>query len=61
MSLEACPTCGYALSTETAQCRHCSATQRATSQIKIINSVQPMHAVALVVTIGCAIYLLFFR
>jgi len=61
MSLQACATCGYALSTETAQCRHCAGSVKAGSRLKYFVAIQPAYALALLITVSCAIYLLFFR
>ena len=61
MSLTACPVCGYAVSTTTSLCRHCSTTKRAGSQIKSLNAIQSVQTVALVATIGYAIYFFCFR
>jgi len=61
MSLTACPICGYAVSTTTSQCRHCSATPRAGIQFKSLSPVQSMQTAALIATVGFAIYLIFFR
>jgi RNA polymerase subunit RPABC4/transcription elongation factor Spt4 len=56
MPLEACPVCGYAVSTETGRCRHC-ATERALRSAHF----NWMNALAFAVAIGCVIYVLFFR
>jgi len=37
MSLEACPICGYALSTDNGQCRHCPPVGRLTGNFGWIN------------------------
>lgn len=59
MSLEACPVCGYAVSTVTSECRHCSGAQAALPRF------QQLNAVSFVVTVGAAtgavIYILFFH
>jgi len=57
MPLEACPTCGYAVSSETGQCHHCSTAakiKRAGMHFSIQNCAYAAAAV-------CLIYVIFFR
>ena len=56
MSLEACPVCGYALSTETSRCRHCPPG----AQFKGVNGAW-LNALGYAVALGCVVYLIFFR
>jgi predicted amidophosphoribosyltransferase len=61
MSLEACPTCGYALSTTTAHCRHCTGELKERSPVKKINAMKLVQALAPLAAIGCLIYYWCFR
>ena len=54
--LEACPICGYAVNTETLQCRHCASG----AQVKAGSPVW-LNAIGFAAALGGAIYLLFFR
>jgi hypothetical protein len=56
MSLEACPVCGYAVCSETLQCRHCppQGNVRTASTLWI-------NALGFAAAIAGAIYFLFFR
>jgi hypothetical protein len=56
MPFEACPICGYALSTETSQCRHCPP-----GRVFRSGNITWMNALALAAAIGSVLYLLFFR
>jgi hypothetical protein len=56
MSLEACPVCGYAVSSDTLHCRHCPADVHA----KIAPAVW-LNVLGFAVAVAGAIYLLFFR
>jgi RNA polymerase subunit RPABC4/transcription elongation factor Spt4 len=56
MPLEACPVCGYAVSTDTRQCRHC-ASERALRSAHF----NWMNALGFAAAIACVIYILFFR
>lgn len=63
MSLESCPTCGYALSTLGNHCRHCSSSRsfKATPAFPAFNAKYlPQIIMATVVFVAFA-YLIFFR
>jgi hypothetical protein len=57
MSLEACPTCGYALSTTTAECRHCSTA----AKLKHAGLHWSLQNCAYAAAAICLIYAIFFR
>jgi hypothetical protein len=60
MSLESCPTCGYALSIIDHHCRHCATASRAIlSQSFDAKHVQRM--IIAVVVLSVLVYLIFFR
>jgi hypothetical protein len=56
MPLEPCPVCGYALSTETSQCRHCPPGTAFRS-----SHFTWMNALGIAAALACVIYVLFFR
>ena len=56
MPLEACPICGYAVSTENAQCRHCPPVARFSG-----GNFNWMNLAAFAAALGSAVYFLFFR
>jgi hypothetical protein len=56
MALEPCPVCGYALSTETSQCRHCPP-----GAVFKGRAFTWMNALVFAAAIACVIYLVFFR
>jgi hypothetical protein len=58
MPLEACPTCGYALSTVDHHCRHC-ATAPAAMPSQLAKNLQPIIMAG--VGLAVVLYLLFFR
>jgi hypothetical protein len=61
MSLESCPTCGYALSIVDHHCRHCATPSRAIpSRTFDAKHLQQMIIMA-VVALSVLVYLLFFR
>jgi hypothetical protein len=61
MSLESCPTCGYALSILNHHCRHCgSASQAIPSRPFDARPLQQMIVPA-VVALSILVYLIFFR
>jgi predicted amidophosphoribosyltransferase len=61
MSLESCPTCGYALSTLGNHCRHCASSFSEASSFGPLNAKYlPQIITATVVFIAFA-YLIFFR
>src|ERR1700677_4821287 len=51
MSLEACPTCGYAVSTTNSRCRHCSALPQPTSQIEKAPNAIHRHVLMFLISI----------
>jgi hypothetical protein len=55
MSLEACPVCGYAVSTVTFTCRHCAQNSR----IKWLGSAQPWQLIAPLIIVSYVIFLWF--
>jgi len=57
MSLESCPTCGYAVSTVTMQCRHCSTA----AKMKRVGMHWSVQNCAYAVAAVCLIYVIFFR
>jgi hypothetical protein len=56
MPLEACPVCGYALSTETSRCRHCPPGVAFRSA-----HLNWMNLLGAAVAIACVLYFVFFR
>jgi hypothetical protein len=58
MSLESCPTCGYALSIIDHHCRHCTT---ATPAIASRPTKHLQQMIMVVVALSVLVYLLFFR
>jgi hypothetical protein len=61
MPLEACPTCGYALSTLDSRCRHCPSTFNAAASSGPFDAKNVSQIIAAVVVLSVVVYLLFFR
>ena len=61
MPLEACPTCGYALSTLTNQCRHCSVPVMASSSSGLFDAKHLSNMIVALVVLTALVYLIFFR
>ena len=55
--MESCPTCGYAVSTVTMQCRHCSTA----AKMKRVGMHWSVQNCAYAVAAVCLIYVIFFR
>jgi hypothetical protein len=60
MSLESCPTCGYALSIIDHHCRHCTTTSRAIPS-RSFDAKQLQQMIMVVVALSVVVYLMFFR
>jgi len=61
MPLEACPTCGYALSTLDSRCRHCPSTFSAVASFRPFDLKQLLQIIAALIVLGVFVYLIFFR
>lgn len=61
MSLESCPTCGYALSTLGNHCRHCASSFSAVSSFRPFDAKHLPQIMTAVVVLGGFTYLIFFR
>jgi hypothetical protein len=63
MSLESCPTCGYALSTLGNHCRHCSSSRsfKATPSLPAFNAKYLPQIITATVVFVVLAYLIFFR
>ena len=60
MSLESCPTCGYALSIIDHHCRHCTTTSRAIPS-RSLDAKHLQQMIMVVVALSVVVYLMFFR
>jgi hypothetical protein len=60
MSLEPCPTCGYALSVVDHHCRHCGTASRAIPS-RLFSAKHLQQIIAAVVALSVLVYLIFFR
>jgi len=61
MSLESCPTCGYALSTEGGQCRHCRASFTVAAGPRSVKlDMRFMFQMAMAIIAGIMAYRIFF-
>jgi hypothetical protein len=61
MSLESCPTCGYALSIVNHHCRHCATAPRAIPSRPFDAKHLQQIIVPVVVALSVLVYLIFFR
>jgi hypothetical protein len=61
MPFEACPTCGYALSTLGNHCRHCPPTFMASTSAKPFDAKLLLQIIAALVVFSDLVYLIFFR
>jgi len=61
MSLESCPSCGYALSIIDHHCRHCTTASRAIPSRPFDAKHLQQMIVPVVVALSVLVYLLFFR
>ena len=61
MSLESCPTCGYALSTVGNHCRHCPPAFMASSSDKPFDAKHLSQIIAVLVVLSVFVCLIFFR
>jgi len=61
MSLESCPTCGYALSIIDQHCRHCTTASRAIPSRPFDAKHLQQMIVPVVVALSVLVYWLFFR
>jgi len=61
MSLESCPTCGYALSTLGNHCRHCSPVLLAATPSTAFDAKHLAQILAALMVLGVLVYLIFFR
>jgi len=60
MSLEACPTCGYAVSMITHQCRHCSGPSQPVARFKALDGTIVSKAVLIAFIVSVVVYWAFF-
>jgi hypothetical protein len=61
MSLQSCPTCGYALSTIGNHCRHCPPPFLASSAGKPFDAKHLSGIIAVLTVLGGFVYLMLFR
>ena len=61
VSLEACPACGYALSTLGNHCRHCHPSLTAPASLRPFDAKLVAQIVGGVLVLGVLVYLIFFR
>jgi hypothetical protein len=61
MPFEACPTCGYALSTLGNHCRHCPPTFMASKSAKPFDAKQLLQIIPVLMIFSVLVYLIFFR
>ena len=60
MSLEACPTCGYAVSTVDHQCRHCAGASRTVVPLKKLDVRGITNAIVIASIVSAIVYWAFF-
>jgi hypothetical protein len=60
MSLESCPTCGYALSIIDHHCRHCTTASRAIPS-RPFDAKHLQQMIMVVVALSVVVYFMFFR
>jgi len=61
MSLESCPTCGYALSVLDHQCRHCAVPLRVFASSRLFDAKHLSTMIITTVMLSILVYLIFFR
>lgn len=61
MSLESCPTCGYALSIVGSRCRHCTSSVTVVTPLRLLGTKQLAQIIASLVVLGVFVFLIFFR
>jgi len=61
VSLESCPTCGYALSTLGNHCRHCHPSHMVAVSLRPLDAKLVAQLIGGVVVLGVLVYLIFFR
>ncbi|MEP6821643.1 MAG: hypothetical protein ABI946_04760 [Chthoniobacterales bacterium] len=61
MSLESCPTCGYALSTLGNHCRHCAPMPMAAGAFRPFDAKHRLQTILALLALGVFVFLLFFR
>jgi hypothetical protein len=61
MSLESCPTCGYALSIVGSRCRHCASSFGALPSSRPFDAKYLPQIISAVIVLSVLAYLVFFR